>query len=237
MNGRTAVTFDLGQTLVDLDHELLARRVAERDGRIDPRTVERETAASWRAYNDAKRRGVEGQQAWLGFMHTLLTRSGLADSQARELSAWLWTEQPKHNLWRKPIDGMVALVDALEAANVPVGAVSNSEGGIRELLAELGWSHRFRCVADSGRLGFEKPDPRIFEWAAERLGVAADALIHIGDSWEADVVGALGVGARAIWFSADPARELPPRVAACRTPDEVRAALVGWGVPLEGGAL
>lgn len=226
-----AVTFDLGQTLVELDHELLSRRVGERGGRLDPRVAERETPAAWAVYNEAKRRGVEGRDAWLGFMLALLTRSGVPGPAARELSAWLWTEQPKHNLWRKPIPGMLELVDALESAGIPVGVVSNSEGRIVELLAELGWSDRFRCVADSGKLGFEKPDPSIFEWAAGRLGVPPDALIHIGDSWEADVKGALGVGARAIWFPADPARELPPRVAACRTPDEVRGALAAFGVP------
>ncbi len=230
-----AVTFDLGQTLVELDHELLARRIAERGGRVEKRVLERETPASWQAYNEAKRSGMEGREAWLGFMVTLLSRSGLPGDQCRELAEWLWTEQPKHNLWRKPIPGMLEIADTLERAGVPVGVVSNSEGRIAELFEELGWSGRFRCIADSGRLGFEKPDARIFEWAAGRLGVAPDELVHVGDSWEADVRGALGVGARVIWFPADEARELPPRVAACRTPDEVRGALAAFGVPLGGG--
>ena len=91
-------------------------------------------------------------------------------------------------------------------------------------------------MADSGRLGFEKPDPRIFEWAAARLAVPTRDLVHIGDSWEADVRGALGVGARAIWFPADSTRELPARVAACRTAEEIRDTLVAWGVPLDGRA-
>jgi len=229
-----AVTFDLGQTLVDLDHDLLARRVAERGARLDPRVAERETPDAWTAYNAAKRSGREGREAWLHFMVTLLSHSGLPDTPSRELAAWLWTEQPKHNLWRKPVPGMLELVDAVEQAGVPVGVVSNSEGRILELFDELGWADRFRCVADSGRLGFEKPDARIFEWACERLGVAPSALVHVGDSWEADVRGALGVGARVVWFPADPSRELPPRVAPCTTPEEVRGALVRFGVPFDG---
>ena len=115
---QVAVTFDLGQTLLELDHEMLVRRLAERGKHIDPRVAERETAASWQAYNEAKRQGVEGREAWLTFMRTLLERCGLPGAESRELSDWLWTQQPAHNLWRKPVAGMQELVDALVAADV-----------------------------------------------------------------------------------------------------------------------
>ena len=46
-----------------------------------------------------------------------------------------------------------------------------------------------------------KPDPAIFAIALERLGVVAGDAVMIGDSWAADVEGAMASGVRAIWFN------------------------------------
>lgn len=233
----SAVTFDFGQTLVDLDHDLLARRVAEVGADLDPRRSAVETPRAWEAYNEAKRAGLHGEQAWRTFMRALLERAGVSRGSERpslladQLSAWLWREQPHKNLWRKPIPGMFELAAELRASGIPLAIVSNSEGKLAELLVELGLRQLFGCVADSGALGFEKPDPRIFEWAARRLGVHTAEIVHVGDAWEADVRGALGVGARAVWFGQSDARGLSPRVVACSGAAELRKALRRWRIP------
>jgi putative hydrolase of the HAD superfamily len=143
---------------------------------------------------------------------------------------WLWTEQPVQNLWRRPIAGMIELCRDLRGAGVPVGVVSNSEGRLAELIDEIGWAGDFAVVADSGRLGVEKPDPAIFLWAAERLGVPAGSIAHVGDSWGADVEGACRAGMAAIWFRPRMAREAPPGVERASDAAEVRAVLAGWGL-------
>jgi putative hydrolase of the HAD superfamily len=53
----------------------------------------------------------------------------------------------------------------------------------------------------SEEAGVSKPDPAIFAIALERLGVVASDAVMIGDSWAADVEGAIGAGVRAIWFN------------------------------------
>jgi HAD superfamily hydrolase (TIGR01509 family) len=224
-----ALTFDFGQTLAELDLVLLAERVAERGTRLDVAGARRETPAAWRAYGEAKLGGLSGRDAWCTFMSTLLTRAGVPTADAEGDAAWLFDEQPRKNLWRKPIEGMFDLV-ARAALRFPLGIVSNSEGKLAELLAELGVAHHFGVIADSGVLGFEKPDPRIFEHAAAALGVPTTALIHVGDAWEADIVGALGVGARAVWFDPHEERELTGRVALARDARELEAALARWDV-------
>ena len=45
-----------------------------------------------------------------------------------------------------------------------------------------------------GRAGFGKPDPRIFQWAAENAGVASTEAAHVGDQVENDVQGARDAG-------------------------------------------
>ncbi len=226
-----AVTFDFGQTLAELDLDLLANRVAERGAGLDASRAQGESAAAWAAYGAAKRQGLVAHDAWCTFMRTLLERSGVEPrSAAGDLAEWLWTEQPSTNLWRRPIAGMFELVRDLCDPKVPLGVVSNSEGKLNELCTELGIRDCFSAFADSGVLGIEKPEPAIFEWTAERLRVPTSAMIHVGDAWDADVVGALGVGARAVWFAPSDDRALPEGVLRARDAAEVRAALTRFGL-------
>lgn len=227
-----AVTFDFGQTLLELDHACLARRLEERGVTLDAERARLETPGAWVAYGEAKRNGLLGQDAWCTFMRTLLERSGLDTTAANHLATWLWGEQPKVNLWRKPIPGMFELALDIRRRDIPIGVVSNSEGKLAELTAELGHASTFRVIADSGVLGIEKPDPRIFQFAAERLNVATSDIVHIGDSWEADIVGALAANARAIWFQPNEKRVLSSDIRSAVDASEVRAALRDFGLPL-----
>jgi putative hydrolase of the HAD superfamily len=224
-----AVTFDFGQTLADLDTAMLARRIGERGFEVSGDRLESEVAGAWRAYNEAILAGLGGHP-WRLLMDTLLAGAGLPESARPALCEWLWSEQPARNLWRRPIPGMVELLDELALARIPIAVISNSEGKLHELAAELGWADRFVAIADSGRLGLEKPGRAIFTWTADRLGVPPGAIVHIGDSYAADVEGALGAGMRAIWFRGDRARTLPDGAAVCDNAAEVRAALHGWGL-------
>ncbi len=225
-----AVSFDYGQTLAELDCELLAARLDERGVRADADALRVATPSAWQSYNDAKRAGATGKNAWCGFMEALLR--GAALEHARELADWLWSEQPGRNLWRKPIAGMVELVRELRGRDVPLAIISNSEGRLLELVQDMGFGEYFGVVVDSGLLEFEKPDRRMFDLAAEHLATNSERLIHVGDSFEADVLGALGAGARAIWFAPSDERELPAGVKACSDAAEVRQALLELGVPL-----
>jgi HAD superfamily hydrolase (TIGR01509 family) len=229
----TAVSFDFGQTLVELDTGLLSARLAERGISVTREQLDGAVDEGWRAYNEAIQRGVSGHP-WKIMMRRLLEAGGVEASALDAAVDWLWTEQPRKNLWRRPIAGMIDVVIELKQAGVPVAVLSNSEGRLEELVEELGWSAHFVAVADSGRLGFEKPGGEIFAWTAERLGAPLAAVIHVGDSFAADVGGALAAGMRAVWFKGDPTRaaQVPQaeRVAVCDGADALRRALRAFGV-------
>ncbi|MFT3766851.1 MAG: HAD family hydrolase [Minicystis sp.] len=224
-----AVTFDFGQTLCDLDTAMLSRRLAERGLDVRADRLEASVPEAWSAYDAAIHAG-HGGHPWKFLMTRLLSLAGADGEPAREAIDWLWTEQPNQNLWRRPIAGMIEIVRDLRGAGVPVGIVSNSEGKLAELAAEIGWGDDFLFVADSGKLGIEKPEPGIFLWASARLGVPPGAVVHIGDSWAADVEGALRAGMRAIWFRGKGARDLPEMARRADDATSVRAALHGWGI-------
>jgi putative hydrolase of the HAD superfamily len=224
-----AVTFDFGQTLCDLDTVMLSRRLAERGLDVPAERLEASVPEAWSAYDAAIHAG-HGGHPWKFLMTRLLSLAGADGEPAREAIDWLWTEQPVKNLWRRPIAGMIEIVRALRAAEVPVGIVSNSEGKLAELAAEIGWERDFLFVADSGKLGMEKPAPGIFLWAAERLGVSPARVVHVGDSWAADVEGAINAGMLAIWFRGKGRRALSEAVRCADDAAEVRAALLAFGI-------
>jgi len=53
----------------------------------------------------------------------------------------------------------------------------------------------------SCRIGFAKPDPAAFHTVAAHYQMEPARMLHIGDDWVCDVVGAIGAGVRAVWIS------------------------------------
>ena len=225
-----AITFDAGQTLVELDTAMLSARLGERGVACTAAALERALPGAWKHHEAAVAAGAK--HPWKEMMTALLEGAVVAGSAPHV--DWLFDQQPTRNLWRRPVEGMRMLVEELHAARVPMAVLSNSEGRLEELLVELDWARLFVAIADSGRLGVSKPDPGIFAWTCERLGVAAEDVVHIGDSREADVEGAIAAGLRAVWFG-PAARDLgDPRVVACADATALRRQLVAWRV-LDGG--
>jgi REG-2-like HAD superfamily hydrolase len=87
---------------------------------------------------------------------------------------------------------------ALKERGLVVGAVSNWVWNLPELLHALDLVSHFDFIAASARIGFEKPHPRIFQWALDQAAVPAESVIHVGDHVDADVEGARGVGIEGI---------------------------------------
>ncbi|WP_162959222.1 HAD family hydrolase [Micromonospora tulbaghiae] len=53
----------------------------------------------------------------------------------------------------------------------------------------------------SYRIGYAKPDPAAFQHVARTCHVSTAHMVHIGDDWTCDVVGARTAGVTAIWIS------------------------------------
>ncbi|WP_340202198.1 YjjG family noncanonical pyrimidine nucleotidase [Ascidiimonas sp. W6] len=67
----------------------------------------------------------------------------------------------------------------------------------------------FQNVVNSEMVGVKKPNPRIFEFALNKAGVSAVKSVMVGDSLEADILGAKNVGMQTIHFNStnDPIHE------------------------------
>ncbi|MGG4461823.1 HAD family hydrolase [Brevibacillus porteri] len=56
-------------------------------------------------------------------------------------------------------------------------------------------------------IGHHKPDLRIYEHVREKLGIESNQVLFVGDTWEADVAGAMDAGFSAVWIN--PRRKKP----------------------------
>jgi putative hydrolase of the HAD superfamily len=100
-------------------------------------------------------------------------------------------------------------VEALAAAGVRMAVVSNWLWGAPELLHDLQLARHFETLVISARVGYQKPHAGIFEHALEQMRVAPGRAMHVGDNYQADVVGARRVGITPVLIdrrSDDPAR-------------------------------
>ena len=64
-------------------------------------------------------------------------------------------------------------------------------------------NHYFKTVTNSEMVGVKKPNPKIFEFALNLAKAVPEESIMIGDSLEADILGAQNVGMEVIWFNSE----------------------------------
>ena len=60
--------------------------------------------------------------------------------------------------------------------------------------------HYFNTVTNSEMVGVKKPNPKIFNHALNLANTTAESSIMIGDSFEADILGAKNIGMEVIFF-------------------------------------
>lgn len=70
-------------------------------------------------------------------------------------------------------------------------------------LVRAGVAQYFDYMLSPVDTGCSKPDPRMFEAVMARAGVAASAMVHIGDEPRHDIEGALRAQVRAVWLNRD----------------------------------
>jgi REG-2-like HAD superfamily hydrolase len=105
---------------------------------------------------------------------------------------------------------VIPALEAMRAAGLRLGVVSNWAWTAQGLLELLGLAAYFETFSISARVGYQKPHAAIFEDALEQLGARPEEAIHIGDDAGADVVGARRAGIEPILLMRENRR--PPLV-------------------------
>lgn len=203
MRPATAVVFDVGNVLYHWDPRHLYRQLIADEDALE--TFLRETDfVEWHFQLDAGTAFVDA---------------------AAELTARFPHRRPLIDAWGArfqesigdPVAGMRELVATLDAAGVPLFAITNFSaefwGPFADRDAEL--FGRFRAIVVSGEEKLAKPDPAIFALSCKRFGIAAGDALFVDDRAD-NVAAAIGIGMRGHVFTDEP---------------RFRAALVDEGFP------
>ncbi len=210
-----AVLFDFDDTLIDWSGVTLGWRQieAERLGRV-LRFLNRRLSPTGIALEQLVERYTKRtRDAWMiaranlrapvmpVILQQTLTELGVSEADAfadEILSAYDWKVVPGTVVF----PDVFPVLDELRSRRIRLGVVTNSSQPMSLRDCELR-EHSLLpyfpdCRLAAADVGYLKPHPRIFHSALERIGVAPDEAVFIGDNPIADVGGALGVGMRAV---------------------------------------
>ena len=191
-----AVFFDVGGTLLHLDRTFILACLAERGIDADATAFLRADGIARRRMSEILRSPDPGTDVsrWRAYAHTMLTDLGCDGGDADAVRSRIHERNREGRLWSYAEPGTRETLETLKADGYTIGVVSNSDGRVHHFLEEAGLAENIDFVVDSGAVGVEKPDPRIFEIACDRAGVQPAAAVHVGDYYEIDVLGARAAG-------------------------------------------
>ena len=106
-----------------------------------------------------------------------------------ELFEELWELFARGEPW-KLADQAVQTLTTLKDKNYRLAVLSNNDSRLRSVLCELQVDHLFEHLFISSELGFEKPQREIFQAVEDTLQVNPQEIMHLGDSYSRDYLGA-----------------------------------------------
>ena len=203
------VFLDVGNTLISIDFEWVARELSARNAPCVAEELRRAEAKARPAYAD--RIFIEGLPAGADLFRLYLEAmikeiDEISCLPPAEFDALLGdlrkVLRPAGTgaslLWRSVMPRVPEALARFQSMGKKLVIVSNSDGTVERSITEAGLRPFFAVVVDSAIAGYEKPDPRIFAHALEASGATPERTLHVGDIYHADVTGARGAGVHAV---------------------------------------
>jgi HAD superfamily hydrolase (TIGR01549 family) len=200
------ITFDFGDTLVTSDPSYLERTSIGLTEIGYPRTVDEVMEAYF--YADiltAEKLTLElpftNERFKEVFGENFFSEIGLLD-EAMEVGPKLMDMLNKLKTERVLMPGAMELLNKLHDAGYPMGIISNNDGFTRKKCEAVGIDGYFLFILDSTLEDVMKPDPRFFLKAMQMGGVTPFEVMHVGDLWGCDIIGAGAAGiTSSVWLS------------------------------------
>jgi len=209
-----AVIFDLGNTLMypvasDLWPEVIQRGnqalmdyLCERNILTDCNTFMLEFNQRLHQYYDERDKLMIETSTFL-VLKELLAEKGyenVSDAVIRDSLDVHYAVTQKN--WQLEEDAIDCL-NTLRQQNYSLGLVSNAgdHRDVLQLVEKFDLSPYFEFILTSAGCGYRKPHPRIFQLALEKLNAKPEEVAMVGDTLNADIVGANQAGLYSIWIT------------------------------------
>jgi putative hydrolase of the HAD superfamily len=128
-----------------------------------------------------------------------LLNIGTEQAEAQEIARAIQNVYNQPHSWRL-FPGTIETLEALKERGIRLAIISNWTMNLEGLLQALGLAHYFDAIVVSTVVHLYKPQPEIFHLAAKLLKAEPSQCLHVGDSFAADVQGALAAGFDAVLF-------------------------------------
>jgi putative hydrolase of the HAD superfamily len=197
--------FDAGNTLLRIDYAAIARELGRHGTTVPLAAIQR---ADWLArvrldgdlFRDVRTGlSTESQSAAGRYFRYALEALGVTDGATLEaLDGWRRSYNHPVGFWNVADPDAEPALALARSGGLSTAVISNSNGSVQSILEALGLTRHLDFVIDSFEVGVEKPDPRIFRLALEKMGVGAAQAVYVGDLYSIDVLGARAAGLPAI---------------------------------------
>jgi HAD superfamily hydrolase (TIGR01509 family) len=99
----------------------------------------------------------------------------------------------------------IALLQELNLRDFRLSVISNAadEENTQTLIDKGGIRRYLELIVSSAAFGKRKPDAGIFRFALDHFGISPGRAVMVGDTYDADIVGAKQLGMRTIWSPRD----------------------------------
>lgn len=198
MSDLKAVLFDAGNTLIWLDHPYVVELLREHGVETSVEGLMEAEYGAKLLFDELARSTADERTRGGMFFAAIFRGVGVEESAFPALSQRLFARHAEKNLWGSVRARTAETLDELRRRGYRLGVISNADGRAEQALDAVGLRPHFELVIDSGLVGIDKPDPRIFHLAAERMGVQPHEAVYVGDIYEIDVQGARAAGMQAI---------------------------------------
>ena len=201
--GIRAVTFDVGGTLItpwpSVGH-IYAEVAKQHGSKVSPEALNKQFRLAWKR----KQGFTHKREQWQSLVNETFA-GALTTPPSDEFFAHLYDQFGRAGAWRV-FDDVLPVLKGLKVRGFKLAVLSNWDERLRPLLRELGLSGFFDAFAISMEVGQPKPAKAIFEFAQAQLGIPDQAILHVGDTTEEDIIGAHSAGFSALLLDRNAAR-------------------------------
>jgi len=124
--------------------------------------------------------------------------SGAGAKVSRAVALQVLAKLQKFNWTYRAFDDTLPTLKDFKKRGFTMGLISNVVQDMDSIYHELGLKSYLTFKVTSAEVGYDKPRPEIFQAALKKAKVSAEEAIHVGDQYELDIIGAQGVGIKAI---------------------------------------
>ena len=202
------VLFDIDDTLVDLEYAMTTalREVSEhllpgldqtgweRFGRIFTHETTHyydRYLAGELTFND--QRLLRGRAA--------LGHFGVDLADGEEAHGWLSAYSRLQPSYVRAFEDVLPLLDVLDAAGIPYGAVSNNVHDYQRAKLDGAGLGRVMRLVGTDTVGVAKPEPAIYLEGVRLLGTVPEETLYVGDNRMLDAEGSTAAGLIGVWLN------------------------------------